>query len=59
MAENVKVQVKGTKVTMEVDLAKSIGPSASGKTTLIGKCSEKLDGNYSDVTVQVLLYRKP
>lgn len=34
--ENVKVIVKGTKMMIEVDLEKDLGPSSSGKTVIIG-----------------------
>ena len=33
--ENVKLDVKGSILTITVDLSKNLGPSASGKTQLI------------------------
>jgi ABC-type uncharacterized transport system YnjBCD ATPase subunit len=33
--QNVTVKVEGSKLLIEVDLTKEIGPSSSGKTTLI------------------------
>ncbi len=33
--ENVKLNVTGTILTITVDLSKTYGPSASGKTTII------------------------
>lgn len=32
---NVKVTVKGTVMTLEIDLSKRFGKSASGKTTIV------------------------
>ncbi len=33
--DNVKMSQKGTKLTIEIDLSKNFGPSASGKTDII------------------------
>jgi hypothetical protein len=55
-AANVKMDVKGKVLTMVVDLAKELGPSASMKSILIAKCAEKLPGG---ITVQVNIYKKP
>jgi hypothetical protein len=33
--QNVTLKVEGTKLVIEVDLSKEIGPSSSGKTMLI------------------------
>lgn len=33
--KNISVQANGNKLTIEVDLTKALGPSSSGKTTLI------------------------
>jgi len=34
--DNVKMELKGTILTLTVDLSKTLGPSKSGKTTVIG-----------------------
>jgi len=34
--ENVKMEVKGNMLTIQVDLSQRLGPSTSGKTTIIG-----------------------
>ena len=34
--KNISLEVKGTKLIIEVDLSKKQGPSKSGKTTVIG-----------------------
>jgi len=39
MAKNVAVKVQGNKLTVEIDLKKSQGPSRSGKTEIIGTTS--------------------
>ena len=36
MLKNVQVEVKGTSLVLTVDISKRLGPSASGKTILIG-----------------------
>lgn len=33
--KNVTMKVEGSKLMLEIDLSKSFGPSASGKTTII------------------------
>ena len=40
--KNVDISVKGTILTITVDLAKEFGPSASGKTIIIAST----EGNY-------------
>ncbi len=35
MASNVELTVKGTILTITVDLSKRFGPSSSGKTTIV------------------------
>lgn len=40
---NVLCSIKGEKLTIEVDLSTDIGPSKSGKTTLIASS----EGNYT------------
>lgn len=55
---NVKMTVKGNTLTIEVDLSKEIGPSKSGKTTLIASTG----GNVSvpgkdDIKVGLNIYK--
>jgi hypothetical protein len=33
--QNVEMSVKGQKLTIEIDLSKRLGPSKSGKTTVV------------------------
>lgn len=35
--QNLKATVKGSKLTLEIDLDKELGPSGSGKTILVSK----------------------
>jgi hypothetical protein len=37
--QNVKTTVKGTKLTIEIDLSQDFGPSTSGKTNIIATTS--------------------
>lgn len=58
--KNCKMTVKGTVLTIEVDLAKRHGPSGSGKTMIIATTegSVKLDGDYDQVSVGLNVYTK-
>lgn len=37
IGENVAYKIEGTKLTIEVSLTNEVGPSASGKTTIVAK----------------------
>jgi len=59
--KNVQVAVKGSILTLTVDMSKTFGPSASGKTTIISST----EGNQKlatiggkDVTVGLNVYTK-
>lgn len=56
---NVKMTVKGTILTIEIDLSKRMGPSGSGKTMIIGSTdgSVKLEGD-DQVSVGLNVYTK-
>lgn len=60
MAKNTKMTVKGTILTIEVDLSKRFGKSQSEKTMIIGSTegSVKLDGEYEGVSVGLNVYTK-
>jgi ABC-type molybdate transport system ATPase subunit len=60
MAKNCKMTVKGTVLTIEVDLSKRFGPSGSGKTMIIASTegSVKLDAEYEGVSVGLNVYTK-
>lgn len=60
MAKNTKITVKGTTMTIEVDLSKRFGPSGSGKTMIIASTegSMKLDGENEGVSVGLNVYTK-
>lgn len=55
--ENVDIKVKGNVMTITIDLSKTIGPSKSGKTMIVGTTG----GNVTiegGVTVGLNVYRK-
>lgn len=59
MAENnVEYKVEGNTLTLKVDLSKSLGPSASGKTILVASTqgAVKLPGR--DEQLNISVYRK-
>lgn len=41
--QNVAMSVKGSKLTIEVDVSKRLGPSKSGKTTLVATTSGNVE----------------
>ena len=45
MLTNAKTTVKGTVLTVVIDLAKELGPSSTGKTLLIAKGKEEVQEN--------------
>jgi len=55
---NVKSTVKGTKLIIEVDLAKDFGKSKSGKTTIIAstKGNKPIEG--TDAIMGLNIYKK-
>jgi len=57
--DNVKYDVKGDTLTITIDLKKDLGPSASGKTRLIGSTrgGVKLEGK-DGISLNVSVYRK-
>lgn len=60
--KNVKATVKGNTLTIEVDLSKDFGPSATGKTLCIattgGSQSFTDDKPHNDVTINLNVNRK-
>jgi hypothetical protein len=53
-ARNVTAEVKGTKLTLSIDLSQEHGDSASGKTTIIGSSGSNLEvapGVYANVNI--------
>jgi len=59
MAKNVAVKVQGNKLTVEIDLKKSQGPSRSGKTEIIGTTSGNVSvEGHEGVCLGVNCYRK-
>ena len=60
--QNVNVSVKGKTMTITVDLSKNIGPSASGKTVLIGttgKAQQFAFNGKGVAYVQATVYKYP
>ena len=57
---NVKMDVKGKKLTIEVDLSQAHGRSKSGKTITIASTqgNQKIDGPDGDVWVGLNVYKK-
>jgi ABC-type uncharacterized transport system YnjBCD ATPase subunit len=41
--KNVELKVDGTKLVITIDLSRSIGPSKSGKTTLVATTGGNID----------------
>jgi hypothetical protein len=58
--KNIEMEVKGNKLHIVVDLSKEFGPSASGKTIIVGTTSgnEPVSYNGSKVMVGVNVYKK-
>jgi hypothetical protein len=57
MQSNVEVKVDGKKAIFTVDLSKSLGPSKSGKTTVIGTTSGAME-IAPGVMVNLTVYKK-
>lgn len=57
---NVEMDVKGTVLTITVDLAKSFGPSASGKTIVIAstKGNVPVGGTDTGAVIGLNVYKK-
>ncbi len=55
--ENVDISIKGNKMTIVVDLSKTVGPSKSGKTTIVATTSGNaaIEGG---VIIGLNVYRK-
>jgi len=58
--KNVEIKLEGSLLTLQVDLSKEFGPSASGKTVIIAST----EGNVGvpgkeEVKVGLNVYRKP
>ena len=56
--ENIEMKVEGTKLILVVDLTKEIGPSSSGKNTLIASTEGNADvPGLEGVKVGLYVYR--
>ena len=55
---NVVIKTDKTKVLIEVDTTVDLGPSASGKTQLIGTTQGEVRIPNTDICVNVNVYRK-
>jgi hypothetical protein len=56
--QNVTLKVEGTKLVIEVDLSKEIGPSSSGKTMLIASTEGNANvPGYEGVKLGLNVYR--
>ena len=58
--QNVKMSVKGTKLTIEVDLSQRNGKSASGKTTIIASTqgNQAIPGDSSGAIIGLNVYTR-
>jgi len=58
--KNVKMSVDGNILTIKVDLTQDFGPSASGKTIMIGSTqgNKQVSRKFPDVRVGVNVYKK-
>ena len=57
--QNVKMTVKGQTLTIEIDLSKRLGPSKSGKTTVIATTSGNVDvPQHRDIKIGINCYTK-
>jgi hypothetical protein len=59
--ENIKTRIDGNKLIIEIDTTVDLGPSASGKTRLVGssKGNQKITGAAGgEVVIGVNVYRK-
>lgn len=56
---NAKIEVKGTVMTITVDLSKSLGPTSSGENVMVASLNEKLAGDLIGHKMGFNLYRKP
>jgi len=56
--KNITTTVKGNKLTIEIDLSKTFGPSKSGKTIIVASTegNQKVEG--TDVVIGVNAYKK-
>lgn len=58
--KNIKMTVKGSKLTIEVDLSKDFGKSASGKSIIIASSegNQSLAKPHQDIKIGLNLYKK-
>ncbi|HJJ31693.1 MAG TPA: hypothetical protein O0X97_05545 [Methanocorpusculum sp.] len=58
--KNVEMEVKGSILTIKVDLSQDFGPSKSGKTIMIGSTlgNKAVSRTFPDVRVGVNVYKK-
>ena len=59
MAKNMKMEVKGNKLFVEVDLTQSFGPSSSGKSITIATSegNQSIEG-FGDIKIGLNVYKK-
>ncbi|WP_461369436.1 hypothetical protein [Candidatus Darwinibacter acetoxidans] len=57
-AGNIKAEVKGQTLHLEIDLSKRLGPSASGKTVIVATTSGNKQIEGSDVILGLNAYVK-
>mgnify|MGYP000998803140 CR=1 FL=1 len=55
---NIKAEVKGQTLHLEIDLSKRLGPSASGKTVIVATTSGNKQIEGSDVILGLNAYVK-
>jgi hypothetical protein len=57
--KNVELTVEGNILTIKVDLSKSYGPSASGKTIIIATTEGNINVLEREEKIGLNVYRKP
>jgi hypothetical protein len=55
--QNVETKIEGTKLTIVVDLSKNLGPSKSGKTTIVASSKGNVEVA-PDVLMGINVYKK-
>lgn len=57
-AQNVTTRVEGSKLIVEIDLDVRVGPSATGRTTIVAKHNGKLPVSFGDFGASFTVYVK-
>jgi S-adenosylmethionine hydrolase len=60
IGQNIKAEIKGSVLTLTVDMSKTFGPSKSGKTTIIASSQGNvpIQGSNPQAHIGLNIYRK-